>query len=169
LDIGCGAGTNTLWLAGKGFRSTGIDLAPGAIAAAQQRAVRTKSSAKFQEGSVAKMPFPNSSFQSAMDNGCFHSIPIPLRADYVVEVSRLIRPGGRFLLTWIGREATEKDGPPHRPSLQEIAEAFEPAFIFEQTEFGKPRSTRAWRTGGHAFAKYTARMVRRRGIQPPAR
>ena len=35
LDIGCGTGTDALYLAGRGWDTTGIDFAPEAIAAHQ--------------------------------------------------------------------------------------------------------------------------------------
>ena len=38
LELGCGTGTNTVWLAQHGFDCTGVDLSPRAIARARQRA-----------------------------------------------------------------------------------------------------------------------------------
>jgi SAM-dependent methyltransferase len=169
VDIGCGAGTNVLWLSSKGFRATGVDLAGGAIDAARRRATRRGSSAVFREGSALSMPFRRSAFGAAMDNGCFHTLPWVQRAQYAAEVARVVRPGGAFLLTWIGREETRDFGPPHRPSLQEVAEAVESSFTFSQVEFFPPNSPDAWGASGHRLSRYTARLIRRRSAQPPAR
>src|SRR6185312_2198551 len=38
LELGCGTGTNSVWLAQQGFEVTGIDLAPLAVEKAEQRA-----------------------------------------------------------------------------------------------------------------------------------
>jgi 2-polyprenyl-3-methyl-5-hydroxy-6-metoxy-1,4-benzoquinol methylase len=38
LDLGCGAGQNSTWLAELGWSVTGIDVAPSAIALAEQTA-----------------------------------------------------------------------------------------------------------------------------------
>jgi methylase of polypeptide subunit release factors len=35
LEVGCGTGTNALWLAARGFEVVGIDISPRAIAMAQ--------------------------------------------------------------------------------------------------------------------------------------
>src|SRR5271170_4015172 len=165
LDIGCGAGTNVLWLSGRGFRATGLDLAPGAIAAAKRRGHRRRSSAAFQEGSVLAMPFRKFAFRAALDNGCFHTLPLAQRGRYAAEVARVVQPGGAFLLTWIGREETRKFGPSHSPSLQEVAAVMEPSFVFVQTEFSDAHSRRGWGAKGHFLARYSALLVRRRSVQ----
>src|SRR6186713_2951459 len=38
LDLGCGTGTNSVWLAQQGFQVTGVDLAPLAVEQAEKRA-----------------------------------------------------------------------------------------------------------------------------------
>jgi SAM-dependent methyltransferase len=172
LDIGCGAGTNVLWLAREGFRATGLDLAPGAIEAAKARAHRRGISANFTQGSATSMPFPKSAFEAATDNGCFHAIPFAAREEYAREVGRVVKPGGAFLLSWIGREETRPFGPPHRPSVQEVAAIFEPTFTFVRTEFFGSDMPGAWFTrgsGGQGLARYSALLWRRRSNQPPAR
>ncbi len=169
LDIGCGAGSNALWLSRHGFRVTGIDLAPAAIAAAQRRASRSRSSAVFAQGSCLSLPYRNSAFGSALDSGCFHSLPIADRSRYAREVARLVRPAGSLLITWIAREETGEYGPPHRPSLEEVVSVLEPAFLFERTEFADKRSPSAWNARGHRLSRYTALLRRRRTAQPPPR
>jgi SAM-dependent methyltransferase len=169
LDIGCGAGTNALWLAAHRFRVQGIDLAPAAIAAAERRGHRRHSRAKFTVGSALSMPFRAGEFASALDSGCFHAIPLPDRTRYATEVARVIRPGGTLLLIWIAREETREYGPPHRPSLAEVATALEPQFIFADVEFASAHSPRAWSAKGHRLARYSARLIRRSSAQPPMR
>ena len=38
LELGCGTGTNSVWLAQQGFEVTGIDVAPLAVERAEERA-----------------------------------------------------------------------------------------------------------------------------------
>jgi SAM-dependent methyltransferase len=169
VDIGCGAGTNVLWLASRRFRATGVDIAPGAIAAAELRGQRRKSSAKFLVGNALAMPLKSSSFGAALDNGCFHTLPLSEREHYAAEIARILRPKGVFLISWIAREETRQFGPSHRPSLQELAEAFESMFIFLHTEFFSGTSQGAWVACGRPLARYSAALIRRTAPQPPVR
>lgn len=169
LDVGCGAGSNVLWLARHGFRATGVDIAPSAIAAAEARARSTGVNGSFRVADVLDLPFPRGSFSSALDSGCFHTIPIRLRGAYVAELARILRRGGALILTWVAREETRAMGPSHRPSLAEVATAFEPRFIVASSEFHAGRARTAWSVPGGSLARYTARLVRRQGRQPPPR
>ncbi|MCI4353566.1 MAG: class I SAM-dependent methyltransferase [Thermoplasmata archaeon] len=167
LDVGCGAGTNVLWLARQGFRASGVDLAPSAIAAAERRMKRARLSATFRVGDVLALPFRRGAFQAALDVGCFHSLPIARRPDYAKELARVVRHGGSFLLSWVAREETGKFGPPHRPSVVEIARTFEGAFVIERIQYAPSRSSRGWPTRGGRLAQYSCRLIRRSTPQPP--
>lgn len=158
LDLGCGAGTNALWMARQGFNVTGLDLAPTAIDRARERARRAKVDVDFGEGDVLDLPFGPASFDVATDIGCFHALPLARRRDYAAEVARVLRPEGVFLLRWIGREHTAQVGPPHRPSVLEAAQAFEAEFVLQRVSFMDSGS-----------AGYGAALVRRSSPQPPPR
>ncbi|MDE1837595.1 MAG: class I SAM-dependent methyltransferase [Euryarchaeota archaeon] len=165
LDVGCGAGTNVLWLTARGFVATGVDLAPGAIAAARRRASRTRggSRARFVVGDALALPFPEGAYETASDIGCFHSLPPQRRRDYARELSRVLVPGGRLLLSWVAREATQERGPPHRPSVLEVANALEERFLFQLLEF------RDARPGRDELRTYSVVLRRRAEPQPPPR
>ncbi|HUI38118.1 MAG TPA: class I SAM-dependent methyltransferase, partial [Thermoplasmata archaeon] len=161
LDLGCGAGTNAIYLARSGFRTCGIDLAPGAIDAGRARARRAGLSIEFRVGDALQLPYERGTFGGLTDIGCFHTLPRALRPAYARELSRVLRPGGRYLLSWVAREHTEERGPPHRPSVEEVAGAFEREFQFRQVEFlpETPSSIMA----------YGAVLERRRQPQPLTR
>jgi SAM-dependent methyltransferase len=163
LDIGCGAGSNVLFLAETGYQANGIDLSPGAVAAARARATKAGLTVSVQEGDALALPFRRGFLEGVIDHGCFHTLPISRRQDYVQEVERVLRPGGKYLLAWVAREHTGPMGPPHRPSLREIATLFEARFLFERTGF---------RAGGEAHGEpstYFAFMSRRTARYPPPR
>jgi SAM-dependent methyltransferase len=162
LDIGCGVGSNVLWLARRGYEAHGIDLSPGAIRAARARAADAGLTADLQVGDALALAFPAARLDAAVDHGCFHTLPIDRRGDYAREVARVLRPGGRYLLCWVAREHTDRMGPPHRPSLQEVTQIFEGAFLFARTQF-QPGSEE---TGP---ASYAAWLERRSTPQPRAR
>jgi ubiquinone/menaquinone biosynthesis C-methylase UbiE len=76
LDVGCGAGSNVLFLAESGYLAHGIDLSPGAVRAARARAAEAGLTADIQEGDVLSLPFPSASLDGLVDNGCFHTLPL---------------------------------------------------------------------------------------------
>ena len=135
LDVGCGAGSNVLYLARSGFRASGVDLSIGAVTAARSRISEAHLDARIDEGDVLALPFPAGSFDGLIDNGCFHTIPLRRRGRYADEVHRVLRPGGAFVLSWVAREHTSPMGPPHRPSLREVVTLLESRFLFLRTGF----------------------------------
>lgn len=161
LDVGCGAGTNALFLARAGFRASGVDVAPAAIAAARGRAARLGLTVDFRVGDVLRLPYRPSWFGGLFDYGCFHTIPVSLRRAYSQELARVLRPGGRYLVAWVGRESGGRFGPPHRPSLEEATAAFEEEFLFLRTEFIPGRRG--------SFSNYRAWLLRRREPRPASR
>lgn len=162
VDVGCGAGSNVLYLARNGYSSFGVDLAPAAVEAARQRASAERLRVDVRVGDALDLGFPAAAFDGLTDHGCFHTLPIRRRRDYAREVARVVRPGGSFVLAWVGREHTSARGPPHRPSLEEVTRAFEDRFVFVRTAFHEPG-------GGRAYATYDAWLTRRTAPQPPRR
>lgn len=164
LDLGCGAGTNSLFLARSGFRVTGIDLAEGAITAARERAQHAGLDIDFRVGDVLQLPFAEGFFGGAIDIGCFHTLPPSLRRAYAKEVGRVLHPRRSFALSWIAREHRGQPGPRHRPSVEEVAAALEEEFLFLRTEY-RPSATGRQVRG--APPVYCARLGRRSFPRPP--
>lgn len=161
LDVGCGAGSNVLFLARSGYRAAGIDLAPMAISAARARIGRAGLEADLRVADALALPFPRNSFTGATDVGCFHTLPIRLRRAYAHELGRVIRPGGRYAVAWVAPEYRSDFGPPHRPSVEEVASAFGEEFQCLRVEFLE--NTR------RTFPSYGGLFERRRGPPPPRR
>ncbi|MGC2788681.1 MAG: class I SAM-dependent methyltransferase [Thermoplasmata archaeon] len=174
LDVGCGVGTNTLWLASQGFQATGIDIAPGAVAAAVSNRGATLRNPNFLEDDVLVSSLPTAKFRSAVDVGCFQTLPPRTRRAFSAGLARLLSPGAPYLLFWVAREETGPWGPPHRLSVGEVVDTFESLFLVEQVEY-RPRTVRLTRQLMRSarplatLSGYTARLVRRRAPQPPAK
>jgi SAM-dependent methyltransferase len=91
LDIGCGAGVVTDYLA-RFFRSlVGMDVA---MAALRQAASRGAKQASFVQAEAPLFPFRDSSFSLLFDRGCLHLIPGDSWPLYFREVERLLKSGG---------------------------------------------------------------------------
>ncbi len=162
LDIGCGAGSNVLYLRQKGFESHGVDISPGAVRAANRRLKEAGFPPTVREGDALSLGGRAGRFGGAIDHGCFHVLPVDHREAYANEIARILRPGGRFVLTWVAREHTGPVGPPHRPSLAEIAQALETRFQILRTEFQAESEET-----GPPF--YHAWLTLRSAPQPPPR
>jgi arsenite methyltransferase len=100
LDVGCGAGMDTLIAAqmvGPTGAVTGIDVTPE-MAAKARRSVAEMGldSVTIVEGSAERLPFPDAAFDVVISNGVIDLIP---DKDAVFsEIVRVLRPGGRIQL-----------------------------------------------------------------------
>jgi SAM-dependent methyltransferase len=98
LDIGCGTGTTSLYLAARGWQVIGVDFVPTAIRRAQHKAQSAKLPVQFYVASAAKLNFLTGPFDFAIDIGCLHSLkPIDQRG-YAVQLSRLTTVGAVYAL-----------------------------------------------------------------------
>jgi arsenite methyltransferase len=100
LDIGCGAGVDTLVAAlmtGYKGKVVGVDLVPNMLERAKGNLARTSiKNVEFLESSGESLPFENDSFDVVISNGAFNLIPDKARA--LNEVFRVLRPDGRFMI-----------------------------------------------------------------------
>ena len=128
LDIGCGTGTNSLWLAGQGFEVTGLDISKEAVDIARLRAQDENIDCQFICDNFLTSSFPANSMQFIFDRGCFHSVKPEQRRDFVERAAELLHPGGLWL-SLIGNadDAEQEQGPP-KLSARAVTEAMEPAF-----------------------------------------
>jgi arsenite methyltransferase len=98
LDIGCGAGTDTLVAAqmvGPEGRVTGIDMTPEMLARARAAADEMgATNVEFVEGDVERLPFAAGSFDVAISNGVIDLIPD--KHAVFSELFRVLRSGGRI-------------------------------------------------------------------------
>ncbi|MBP8975015.1 MAG: class I SAM-dependent methyltransferase [Anaerolineae bacterium] len=102
LDLGCGTGTTSLYLAGRGWDVVGVDFAPNAIWRARRKAQRAGPGlrATFLSTDVSRPDFLGDAdpFDLLIDVGCMHGLTPEQRPQYVANLSRLARPGATYLL-----------------------------------------------------------------------
>lgn len=98
LDLCCGAGTNTVYLATKGFKVTGIDISPMAVEYAKKKAKEANVKINLFVQNFLDLPFRNAEFDFALDMGCFHHVKVEDRATFIDGVNRILRRGGSYLL-----------------------------------------------------------------------
>jgi len=97
LELGCGNGNITLFMAEKGFESYGIDIIPEAIIWAEERKNSTSVDADFQVGSVVDLkPYSDDCFDFIFDGDCLHCIIGPDRKKCLASIYRVLKPEGIF-------------------------------------------------------------------------
>src|SRR5688572_28508967 len=121
VDLGCGRGGAGLWVATKNSAHlTGIDPAEAAIEAARARAAAMAMEASFQPGTFEATGLPDGDADAVMSVDAL--LFTPDKAAALVELRRVLRRGGRLVLTtWdyhtqpVGRPPQVPD---HRPLLE---------------------------------------------------
>jgi ubiquinone/menaquinone biosynthesis C-methylase UbiE len=99
LDLCCGAGTNTVYFAQKGFEVTAIDISQKAIEYAKEKAARANVKINFMMQSFVDLPFRDEEFDFVFDMCCFHHVEIEDRANFIEGVHRVLKKDGDYLLT----------------------------------------------------------------------
>lgn len=102
LDLGCGTGTNCLYLGCHGWQVVGVDLAIPAIRKARRRARAAGLSADFYAADVTRLGFLRPGFDLALDIGCFHALDADGRTRYRDQLGRLLGPGAHYMLYAFG-------------------------------------------------------------------
>ncbi len=98
LDIGCGAGETSAWLAARGFRVTGMDYSASAIALAQSWFSKGERTLTFENADICDPPSAAQTYDFILDKGCFQCIPYRFRSAYVQNLCAYSKPGTRYLL-----------------------------------------------------------------------
>jgi len=118
LDIGCGDGALSLYLASEHAPRSVVGVDINAAALSRARAARdqepkvSEAQVDFVQGSIDGLPFADESFDVVVAFDCLEHVMAPL--PILEEWHRVLRPGGRCLLEWFPYK-----GPwgPHMESL----------------------------------------------------
>jgi SAM-dependent methyltransferase len=105
LDVGCGSGVDSVYLAQHGWDVTGIDMAPQAIALARKRSAAAGVGPRFVQGEVTALQElgVGDGYALILDFGCFHTLPEDQRDAYVDSISAAAAPGARLLVFGFGK------------------------------------------------------------------
>ncbi|PJE97257.1 SAM-dependent methyltransferase [Streptomyces carminius] len=124
LDLGCGAGGDTLWLARRGWQVTAVDLSATAVERLRGRAreLGLGDRVTAERHDLART-FPGGEFD--LVSAQYLHTPFPLPRDRILRTAaRALRPGGLLLIVDHGSTAPwswNQDPAPRRPTPAEIA------------------------------------------------
>ncbi|MEX1280221.1 MAG: class I SAM-dependent methyltransferase [Acidimicrobiia bacterium] len=95
IELGCGTGYVSGWLARRGARVTGLDLSDRQLATARRLADEHGADIRFVRASAEDVPFPDDSFELAVSE---YGAPTWCDPDrWLPEAARILRPGGRLV------------------------------------------------------------------------
>lgn len=100
LDLGCGYGRASIYLAQRQWQVDGVDFIDRAIAEATHRAqlAGVATMVNFHLGQVTDLHFLSGPYDLALDVGCMHSLDDDGLRRYRDSLLRLLRPGALYLL-----------------------------------------------------------------------
>jgi len=151
LDVGCGIGGSSLYLAEK-FQSavTGITLSPVQAARAAERAQAAgmeprsnKVQAQFQVADALNMPFASSSFDLvwSLESGEH----MPDKAKFLQECYRVLKPGGRLILaTWCHRPIPPALNSEEQTHLAKIYQVYHLPYVISLPEYEQIAQNLNW-------------------------
>ncbi|MFD4643938.1 class I SAM-dependent methyltransferase [Lentzea sp. NPDC058436] len=117
LDLGCGAGENTIFLTRAGYETFGVDISEAAIDLARAKAVAEEVQPWFVVGDAlrpAELELPARRWATVLDCALFHIFDAADRAAYVRSLAGLLEPGGHVVVL-----AMSTDGPHFGPEVDD--------------------------------------------------
>ncbi len=124
LDAGCGTGKNSEYLESLGYTTAGIDFSEDAISFCRLRGL---DNVKF--GSIADIPFPDSTFDAVICMDVLGLLPDDLINQSIGEFRRVLKPGGTLIvhcaaLEWLRSQHDEVSNLRRRFTRDQLALLF---------------------------------------------
>ena len=132
LDVGCGTGQNSVWLAKAGADVTGIDISSVAVERAKKLAQKSGVNATFAVASALDFS-SEARFQTVLDSAVFHIFDDSDQARYLDSVKQVLKPGGAMV--GFGFSELEPEGwGPRRLSEENLRETYRKDWVIESLE-----------------------------------
>lgn len=153
LEIGCGTGTNAIWMAEQGVIVVATDISPTAIEAAKTKCSKARANVDFRLADIVeKAAMPAMTFNFVFDRGVYHVMAPEHRGVFIDRVAAALDKDGYWLClagSADEKRLPEEQGPPQLKAsdLIDNAEGKFELHQLERTHFvlpgGKPHL--AWK------------------------
>src|SRR5438309_11501384 len=121
LELGCGTGTNALFLAQQGFDVTAVDVVPQALERAEAKARQAGVSIHFTPADVLQLPDLGKPFPFVFDRGTYHILRQVDLERFRHTLAQATEPGSMYLtLAGNANEPNPPEGGPPRVHAHEI-------------------------------------------------
>jgi SAM-dependent methyltransferase len=146
IDIGCGEGFYSIYLASRGFDVVGIDLSENAIKHAKENSEKHGVNIRFLAMDIIGLGELKEKFDFVFEWTLLHQIIPSSRQKYVENVSNILNKGGKYLSVCFNEQDPKITGPGKKiriipensrgptggklyfSSLDELKELFDPHF-----------------------------------------
>lgn len=137
FEIGCGTGTNAIWLAQQGCHVVGSDISPTASERDRHKAKDAGLSVRFEVADICHQDIVEAgSMDLVFDRGVFHVMTQPNRPIFAEKAAMVLKQGGHWLCLAGSKDEVREDpnmGPPQLSCL-ELLQHIEPLFYVEKIE-----------------------------------
>ena len=142
LDLGCGTGTNVVYMARNGWEVTGVDVVGRAVSQARRKVAAAGVSARLVRGDVTRLSElgVDGGHRLILDLGCFHTLPEGRREAYAQGVTRVAESGAVLLLFGFAPGAARAAG----VTEVELRERFADGWELEDATHGTDRVETWW-------------------------
>lgn len=154
--LGCGSGHDCMLFAQNGFQVTGIDFAPSAIAATNNKFAQAGIVGKtgfLLERDVFDIHEYDHYFDYVLEHSFFNSIHPSQRRTYVWTIHDLLKPGGKLIGLWWTLD--RPGGPPYGVLKEELFALFSDHFTFDLVHI--PNDSVPARKGNELFTLMTVK------------
>lgn len=100
LDLGCGGGRNSHYLAQKGYQVYGVDFAAEAVEFCRERFARFNLPGTFEQGTFDRIPFPDDYFRGVICIAALDHATVESAQAAMAEIRRVLMSNGAILLTF---------------------------------------------------------------------
>ena len=97
LDLGCGSGWLSIYLARDGFKILGVDVAAHAIELAKVWADQENLNTEFEVKDISNLDYAAGSFGGVVANSIFEHLTLELAEKTAATIERILKPGGTFV------------------------------------------------------------------------
>ncbi len=125
LDLCCGKGINSIYLAREHYEVTGLDRSAEEVKEAVERSEELSHRVRFVRGEQTSLPFVDDAFDLVFDEGCYRRSGHGNGPEYIREVHRVLKKKGWYLFNALG---SRNDPSPQNFTRAQIKETFHPLF-----------------------------------------
>jgi SAM-dependent methyltransferase len=150
LDVGCGSGENSIFLASKGLEVLGIDRVAAAVELAKKKAAERGSTAVFQVADALALHTLGKKFDTVLDSGLFHVFSDADRERYINELGATVKKKGTLNILCFSDAEPGTDGPRRVGERELIALFSMRGWLVEEVAEARfettihPNGARAW-------------------------